>query len=206
MSRSDFLFLNHPFMHQKKLNHDLGLSSSKGFTLIELLVVIAIIGILSAVVLASLSNSRGKAYDARIKSELKSLTSAAELQYSSLGCYAAMAGVVCSSTVPPQFGTGAGTGCPATGSAPATTGNNARLFYATDVLNLIAAARVDGVFASCAADVGGQAYAVAVRLKSDLALAWCVDSTGVSKQLGTAGGTALTQTSLNALIVGYRCV
>lgn len=34
---------------------------SRGFTLIELLVVIAIIGILSAVVLASLSNSRGKA-------------------------------------------------------------------------------------------------------------------------------------------------
>ncbi|HEY4521398.1 MAG TPA: type II secretion system protein [Candidatus Paceibacterota bacterium] len=34
---------------------------SKGFTLIELLVVIAIIGILSAVVLASLSNSRAKA-------------------------------------------------------------------------------------------------------------------------------------------------
>ncbi|MDO8481815.1 MAG: type II secretion system protein, partial [bacterium] len=36
-------------------------SLSKGFTLIELLVVIAIIGILSAVVLASLGSSRGKA-------------------------------------------------------------------------------------------------------------------------------------------------
>ena len=34
---------------------------TRGFTLIELLVVIAIIGILSAVVLTSLSNSRGKA-------------------------------------------------------------------------------------------------------------------------------------------------
>jgi type IV pilus assembly protein PilA len=57
----------------KKLN--------KGFTLIELLVVIAIIGILSAVVLASLNTARAKGADAAIKSNLANARAQAELYY-----------------------------------------------------------------------------------------------------------------------------
>lgn len=69
------------FFHMKKI-------LQKGFTLIELLVVIAIIGILAAVVLASLNSAREKGKVAAIKSNLKNLQSQAELYYNDNGTYA----------------------------------------------------------------------------------------------------------------------
>jgi prepilin-type N-terminal cleavage/methylation domain-containing protein len=53
--------------------------NSRGFTLIELLVVIAIIGVLSSVVLASLSTARTKANDARRISDARQLVTALAL-------------------------------------------------------------------------------------------------------------------------------
>lgn len=52
---------------------------TSGFTLIELLVVIAIVGILAAVVLASLSDARGAAFEKRAISDMRQLHTAMEM-------------------------------------------------------------------------------------------------------------------------------
>lgn len=54
----------------------------KGFTLIELLVVLAIIGILAAMIIASLSGARARARDATRKSDLRQIKTALEQYYS----------------------------------------------------------------------------------------------------------------------------
>jgi prepilin-type N-terminal cleavage/methylation domain-containing protein len=61
--------------------------SRKGFTLIELLVVIAIIGILSSVVLASLSTARQKSRDAKRISDVGQIQLALELLFDASQSY-----------------------------------------------------------------------------------------------------------------------
>ncbi len=56
-------------------------SKNKGFTLIELLVVIAVIGMLSSIILVSLSSAREKARDATRKQDLNTIQKALELYW-----------------------------------------------------------------------------------------------------------------------------
>lgn len=66
--------------------------NNKAFTLIELLVVIAIIGILSSIVLVSLSSGKDKAKDAAIISSAETIMKAAQIASSGTNNYVAWYG------------------------------------------------------------------------------------------------------------------
>jgi prepilin-type N-terminal cleavage/methylation domain-containing protein len=138
----------------------------KGFTLIELLVVVAIIGILSSVVLASLSSARSKGNDAKVKAQLSNIRVAAEL-----------------------YAEGAGNNSYGTTTTTCTAG----MF--TDTSSGIAALvninnYPSGTILDCGAS--SSAWSVAASLSGGATTsgpAWCVDSTGVSRGNISTGST-----------------
>ncbi len=138
------------------------LKDKKGFTLIELLVVIAIIGILSSVVLASLSTARSKGNDAKVQGQLASVRNAAEIYYGTNGNY----GTTTSACTGGMF-------------ADTTSG----------MANLVASANYPTGSTAVVCNSNGTAYAVGDTL-SGTGNYWCVDSTGVSKKTGAALGAA----------------
>jgi prepilin-type N-terminal cleavage/methylation domain-containing protein len=62
-------------------------SRHSGFTLIELLIVVVIIGILAAIAIPKFANTKGKAYAASMRSDLRNLATAEEGYYFSHEAY-----------------------------------------------------------------------------------------------------------------------
>src|SRR5690606_21942183 len=131
---------------------------SRGFTLIELLVVIAIIGILSAVVLASLNTARSKGNDAAIQSDLSTIQTQAEIYYGGTGAN--------------SYGTVSGTTC-----STAST-----LFADATIVKAITGADTANGSGTVVCNNSTSAYAVSAQLSADTTKYWCVDSSGTAKQ------------------------
>jgi prepilin-type N-terminal cleavage/methylation domain-containing protein len=156
-----------------------GIHSRNGFTLIELLVVIAIIGILSAVVLASLSTARDKGTDAAIISNLTTIQTQAELYYSNGSTYGQQisTGNCRPGNIDGMFRTTAPLGDPVV----------LRTITATESMNGPITGPTSGGM-RCGVNSNGGLYAVQSPLVTDPSKYWCVDSSGNSGQSSTELG------------------
>lgn len=150
---------------------------NKGFTLIELLVVIAIIGILSSVVLASLTTARTRGQAAAVQSQLSNMRAQAELYYSTnSNSYSATAFAEdsCATTSGTLFGT-------------ASNG------LGSLINGVLASEGNDATKTRCAASA--TTWAVAAQNPANTANYYCVDSTGTSKDSAQASADAAIATS-----------
>ncbi len=156
---------------------------ARGFTIIELLVVIAIIGILSAVVLASLSTARSKGKDASAEESMSGLRAQNEIYYGGAGAnsYGAAGAETVSVAGVVSGATGA---CGDVGASAAQAG-------AVALLTSIAANA--GHTANCRVGVNGATWEADVQLNSQTGLAnFCADSSGFAGTLAAAPASTVT--------------
>jgi len=144
------------------------MKNKQGFTLIELLVVIAIIGVLSAVVLASLNSARSKGNDAAVRSNIAGIRTQSQIYFDANKNYGTNA----------EF------------ESDCAASDN--LFSDNTIVNQIAAAAKAnaGGTITCNVAANGTAYAVSAALTTTVGTNYCVDSEGFASTTSAALGTA----------------
>ena len=157
---------------------------SRGFTLIELLVVIAIIGLLAAVVLASVGGARNKGADASVKTQMANMRAAAELYAANqpaatANSYEGVCTALSSAAIP-----GIRSMLDSVNSAIA---GGSVLIGATPISHAVQP--TDGVI--CADSSSGWVAQAALSGGATLNAHWCADSTGASR-----GVTGLLQPNI----------
>ncbi len=149
------------------------MNKQKGFTLIELLVVIAIIGILSSIVLASLSTARNKGQDAKVKGQLSSIRNAAESYYSANNNY----GPVNTSLVCSYSGSGTDS---RTGMWKDVPSGMSALTTDSNWPGTVAVLCFDNNTSTAAATSWAAIHVLSDDAPSGTRSAWCVDSSGAA--------------------------
>ena len=144
------------------------MKKNKGFSLVELMIVITIIGVLTTIVLNSLSSSRARAYDTKVKQQLSSFRTAAEVYFSNQN--------------PPGYN-------------PEVAVCTAGMFADTSVANgspgvYLSAANMPN-FTQIVCGSTNSAYAVKATLFSGNQY-WCVDSTGAARVIDDSIGGSVT--------------
>ena len=136
----------------------------KGFTLIELLVVITIIGIIFSIVLVYLNNARGKGNDTKVRSQLNSARSSAEIFHNSSNSYNGIAGNI---------------------SGPCDTANSMFTDTVSGMVKFTSQSNYpNGAILTCYSTTG--AYAISALLPGlGGANSWCVDNRGNAKLRST---------------------
>jgi prepilin-type N-terminal cleavage/methylation domain-containing protein len=132
----------------------------KGFTLLELLIVIAMIGLLAAVVLASINTSRAKGSNSSIKSSMHTVFNQAE--------------IIFTTSNPNSYGNAF-----TLGACAQTAGT---LFADNTIWSNIQKAQTQsGGTATCASTSSAWAVSVPLKAAEGSNTYWCVDSLGRAK-------------------------
>ncbi|HEU0085758.1 MAG TPA: type II secretion system protein [Candidatus Paceibacterota bacterium] len=150
--------------------------SKKGFTLIELLVVVAIVGILASVTLGYLGDSRKKGVKTAVISNLSTVRAVSNIFYINNNGFLPSGGST--------FGIAT---CPVYNAS----GTN-MLSRDRDMAAAIAEAVLRGGNGSSCYN-SANFWAVAVGL--DATTSWCVDHSGVSKEVSSAPSSAINNTT-----------